>query len=153
MNGTESELIKFIHSLNQKHPTIKLEFITAVTFLDTKVCKNENGTLCTTISKKPSDRRNFLHYKSTHPKALKDSIPYSQTLRIKRICSKTSEAIKQLKDLKDTFIKRGYQSKILHHHFEKSTGVDRNPVRKQGEAIYPRNLTVSTYLQQNITQH
>ena len=80
-------------------------------------------------------------------------IPYSQALRIKRICSKTSEAIKQLKDLKDAFIKRGYQSKILHHHFEKSTGVDRNPVRKQGEAIYPRKLTISTYLQPNITHN
>ena len=65
-NGTESELIKFIHGLNQKHPTIKLEFTTIVTFLDTKVCKNENRTLCTNISKKPSDRRNALDYKSTH---------------------------------------------------------------------------------------
>ena len=25
-NGTESELVKFIDSLNQKHPTVKFEF-------------------------------------------------------------------------------------------------------------------------------
>ena len=86
-----------------------------VSFLDTKICKNENGTLCTTICRKPSDRRNFLHYK----------LPYSQALRIKRICSETSEVIKHLKDLKDAFIKRGYQSKILDHHFEKVMSVDR----------------------------
>ena len=79
-NGIESELIKFIDYLNQKHPIIKLELTysrTSITALDTKVYKKENGTLCTTIKREPSDRRNFLHYKSAHSKALKDSIPYS----------------------------------------------------------------------------
>ena len=59
-----------------------------------------------------------------HPKALKDSIPHSQALPIKRICSETSEVIKHLKELKDAFIKRGYQSKILDHHFERAMSVD-----------------------------
>ena len=122
-NGTECELMKFIHNLNQNHSTIKFEFTysrTSITFLDTKVYKNENGTLCTTIYRKPSDRRNFLNYKLEHLKALKNSIPYSQALRIKRICSKTSEVIKGLKDNKDAFEKRDYQSKILDHHFERA---------------------------------
>ena len=122
-NGTECELMKFIHNLNQNHSTIKFEFTysrTSITFLDTKVYKNENGTLCTTIYRKPSDRRNFLNYKLEHLKALKNSIPYSQALRIKRICSKTSEVIKRLKDNKDAFEKRDYQSKILDHHFERA---------------------------------
>ena len=60
-NGTEFELIKFIDNLNQKHPTIKFEFTyfrTSIIFLDTKVFKSENGTLCTIIYRKPSDRRN-----------------------------------------------------------------------------------------------
>ena len=51
-NGTESELIKFIDYLHQKHPIIKLELTysrTSITFFDTKVYTNENGTLCTTI--------------------------------------------------------------------------------------------------------
>ena len=65
-----------------------------------------------------------MHYKSAHPKALKDSIAYSQALSMKQICSKTSEAIKHLKDLKNAFIKRGYQSKILGHHFERAMSVD-----------------------------
>ena len=55
-NGIESELIKFIDNLNQKHLRIKFEFTycgTSITFLDTRVYKNENGTLCTTIYGKP----------------------------------------------------------------------------------------------------
>ena len=128
MNGTESKLLKFIDNLNQKHPTIKFEFNysrTSINFLDTKVYTNENGTLFTTIYRKPSDRRNFLHYKSAHLKALKDNITHSQALRIKRICSETSEVIKHLKDLKDTSIKRGYQSKVLDHQFERAMSMDR----------------------------
>ena len=77
-NGTESELIKFTHNLNQKHPTIKFELTysrTTITFSDIKVYKNENGTLCTTIYGKSNDPRNFLHYKLVQPKALKDNIP------------------------------------------------------------------------------
>ena len=109
-NGTESELIQFIDNLNQKHPTIKFEFTysrTSITFLDTKAYINENGTLCTTIYGKPSHSRNFLHYKSMDPKVLKDSLPYSEALRIKQISSKTSGIIKHLKDLTDAFIKKG----------------------------------------------
>ena len=48
-----------------------------------------------------------MHYKSAHPKALKDSISYNQALLIKRICSETSEVIKNLKDLKDVFDLKG----------------------------------------------
>ena len=48
-------------NLNKKHTTIKFAFTfsrTSITFLDTKVYKNENRTLGTTIYRKPSDRRN-----------------------------------------------------------------------------------------------
>ena len=59
-----------------------------ITFFRHQVYTNEDGTLCTTIYGKPSDRRDFLHCKLAHPKALKDSISFRQALRIKRICSK-----------------------------------------------------------------
>ena len=57
-----------------------------------------------------------------HPKALKDTTPYSQTFRW--ICCK-AEVITSLKDLKDAFTKRGYQSKILDHQFKRAMTVDR----------------------------
>ena len=53
------------------------------------------------------------------------SIPYSQVLRVKRICSETSEVIKHFKDRKDAFIMRDYQFKIPDHHLEKAMNVDR----------------------------
>ena len=75
---------------------------------------------------------------------MKDSIPYNQALRIKRICSKTLEVIKHLKYLKDAFIKRGYQPKILDHHFERTMSVDRKILLEkpstQGNLLLVLNL-------------
>ena len=78
---------------------------------------------------------------------MKDSIPYSQTLRKKRICSEKSEVIKHLKDLKDAFIKRGYQSKILDHYIERAMNVDRkilleNKEKQSSTKHYPTSKTL-----------
>ena len=43
--------------------------------------------LQTTLVTKPTDAHSYLQSQSTHPKHLKDSLPYSQSLRLKRICS------------------------------------------------------------------
>ena len=40
--------------------------------------------------RKETDRQTFLNINSDHPKYLKTSIPYSQALRIKIICSKAT---------------------------------------------------------------
>ena len=39
------------------------------------------------------NQQNYLDARSDHPKLLKDSIPYSQALRIKRICSTQQEFV------------------------------------------------------------
>ena len=62
-------------------------------------------------------------------------------MRTKRIFSETSEVIKDLKDYKDAFIKRGYQSKMLDHHFVRAMSVDRKILK-----IRRSHLTFSTYL-------
>ena len=44
-----------------------------------------------TLSRKSSERQNFLNAKSVHPYSLKKSIPYSQALQIRRTCSTFQE--------------------------------------------------------------
>ena len=84
----------------------------------------------------------FSHYKLANPKALKDSILYSQALRIKRICSETSKVIKNVKDPKDAFIKKGHHCKIFDHHFKKAMNVapkilleNKEKLSKQGNLL------------------
>ena len=53
--------------------------------------KDINNKLKTTLYKKPTDRQSYLHGNWEHSRSLKESIPYSQELRLKRTCSANSE--------------------------------------------------------------
>ena len=63
----------------------------SIEFLDTLVYIDSKKKLQTTLYKKPTDCQIDLHAKSAHPFTLRKSIPYSQALRIKCICSTLEE--------------------------------------------------------------
>ena len=44
-----------------------------------------------TLYTKPTDSHAYLRYNSSHPRSCKDNIPYSQLLRIKKICSNIND--------------------------------------------------------------
>ena len=88
--GSEQGLLDFMSDLNKKQSSIKFEFKysqTKIEFLDVLAYKDHNNMFQTTIYRKQTDRQNYLDARSEHPKLLKDSIPNSQALRIKRISS------------------------------------------------------------------
>ena len=70
------------------------------------ICKNIDGSLSTTLHHKETDKRNYLHFQSEHPKHIFKSIPYSQALRVKRICSEETDTKKELHNMKLSFLKR-----------------------------------------------
>ena len=79
----------FLQELNSYHTTIKFTadwLAKEVAFLDTRVYV-KNGKLETDLLIKPTNKHRYLHTKSCYPEHCKTSIPYSQALRIKRICS------------------------------------------------------------------
>lgn len=89
---TSEDLNSFIERLNEFHPTIKFtseQNNERINFLDTTVIKEKDGTTYTTLYTKPTDVNTYLHYNSNHPPHQKRSIPYSQALRIRRICKRT----------------------------------------------------------------
>ena len=54
------------------------------TTLDIKV-SIEGNSLCTSVHYKPIDSHSYLLYSSSHPSHVKNSIPYSQFLRRRRL--------------------------------------------------------------------
>ena len=109
--GSEQDLLDFMSDLNKKNSSIKFEFNYSqikIDILDVLVYKDHNNMLQTTIYRKQTDRQNYLDARSEHPKPLKDSIPYSQALRIKRICSSQQELNHTAKMI-NQFQKRGYE--------------------------------------------
>ena len=86
--GTIESLKSFLKHMNSVHPTIKFTAKYSkheVNFLDTTVKKHQNGSLSTDVYQKPTDNPAYLHKKSAHDHKLKQSIPYSQALRLRRI--------------------------------------------------------------------
>ena len=113
---SEKQLKDFISELNQKHPSIKFDYkfdCKQIEFLDTLVYIDQQNKLQTTLFRKSSDRQNFLNAKSEHPYSLKKSIPYSQALRIRRICSTFQEYHSHSRKLIEQFVKKGYKKDIV----------------------------------------
>ena len=148
---TVIQLQEFIKKLNNCHPTIKFDFKfskTSIEFLDTTVYKNkEQNKLLTTAYCKPTDRRNFLHYTSAHPRSLIKSIPYCQALRLKKICAETSELSKNLQVLKESFINRGFEEKFLDTEFQRLSEIKRDALLtpKSKEKDQKRIPFITTY--------
>ena len=85
---------------------------------------DSNNRLQTALYKKPTACQNYLHAKSAHPFSLKKSIPYSQALRIKRICSAFEEYRKHFQDLIKRFVEKGYNEFTVRKQIERVDNLD-----------------------------
>ena len=109
------ELDKFITHLNSR--TTYFKFTTeissnSVTFLDTTI-SIQGKILVADLYTKPTDSHNYLYYDSAHPQRCKDSIPYSQFLRLKRICSREDDLTKHCINLSSFLLQRKYPPTLL----------------------------------------
>jgi len=126
--GSKEEFERFVVELSKCHESIKFDYEISdklVNFLDTAVYITEDGTLKTKLHTKPTDRQNYLHHKSAHPNPLLKSIPFGQALRVKRICSEEDEYKSSIKQLKDSFLQRGYKGGEIDQQLERANNVKR----------------------------
>ena len=79
---------------------------------DMKVILQDN-MIQTDLYSKPTDSHSYLLYDSAHPQRCKGSIPYSQFLRVRRICSLDSDFKEHVLELTYHFMVRGYPMKLL----------------------------------------
>ena len=106
----EEKLKKFIEYLNEKYPTIKCTAEwsqTSINFLDVTVSLI-GGKITTDLYVKATDSHQYLHSSSCHPHHCKKGIPYSQALRLNRICSDPISFDRRCNDLEKWLIERGY---------------------------------------------
>ncbi len=108
---SKEELHLFIEHLNSCHSTIKFIAIiseTKVDYLDTTVKVDDDGEVYTTLYTKPTDTHTYLH-----PIHQKTSRPYSQLVRIKRICTKQEDYEKKSEMILNYYKLRGYPQSVL----------------------------------------
>ena len=77
--------------------------------------------LCTSMHYKPTDSHSYLLYSSSHPSHVKNSIPYSQFLRLRRLCSDDSDFSSKSEEMCQFFEKRGYPVSVVKagHHYRR----------------------------------
>ena len=125
---TKAELMRFIKELNEIHKTIKFDFQTSpkkIAFLDTMLYKDKNSNIQIALYRKPTDEQGFLHAKWEHSRCLNNSIPYSQALRLKTICSTNTEHEKNFAIIKQKFLGRQYKKEVLDEQIKKVDTIER----------------------------
>ncbi|XP_069617342.1 uncharacterized protein [Ranitomeya imitator] len=121
--GDHSSLTAFHNTINEIRPELKFSIshhTDAITFLDTKVCKDIHGSLTTDIYTKPTDRNNLLLYNSCHPKSTRNSLPRSQFKRVSRIVSNPTIRQSRLQEMSKKFEDRNYPCALLNTEMTKA---------------------------------
>ena len=123
MEQLSKTLDEFISHANNAHPTIKFTYEISdskMSFLDTTSTISD-GIISTDLFCKPTDKHQYLSPSSCHPKHCTRSIPYSQALRIRRICSSDDTAAKRLGELRQHLTARGYKKSDIDKGFERAS--------------------------------
>lgn len=115
----------------------------SITFLDVTVALNMQNKIATSLYSKPMAKNVFLHYESNHPKSLIESLPFSQGLRIKKICSEERDVENELVKLLSKFKKRGYPDILLENIKHKINVIPRKVI------ITPKTYLVRQHLMKN----
>ena len=82
-------MAEFLQWINELHDNIKFTWHwlkRTINYLDVQIINN-NSVIETDLYTKPTDKHQYLFHTSCHAKGVKQSIPYAQALRLRRICS------------------------------------------------------------------
>ena len=112
---SKNELDNFGEFINNFHPSLKFTWAISdnqLPFLDLLLKPIPQG-LTTSIHYKEADSHSYLTYKSSHPVRYKNSVPYSQFPRLKRICSDENDYKTKGKEMASFFLQRDYPLAVV----------------------------------------
>ena len=75
--------------------------------------------ISTSIHYKPTDIHSYLHHDSSHPRHCKESLPNSQFLRLKRLCSDNVHFLTKAQKMASFLERRSYNPQTLKQDLEK----------------------------------
>ena len=86
---------------------------------------------------KPTDSHSYLLYSSSHPSNVKNSIPYSQFLRLRRLCSEDSDFSLKSEEMCHFVDKRGYRypASVIQADHHRAQQIDRRYKRLRSRII------------------
>ena len=165
----QQELYNFITSVNPFSSALKYTWVVSecsIAFLDINVSISDNR-LSTSITTHLQTHTAI--YKTRHPTqhmSLKNSIPYSQFLRLQRLCSDDTGFSEEVEEMYQLFKKRGYPGSVIHNSKHRAQSVHpqlapQSSHNKKEERIpltltfHPHNISVKNIISKNfkLLQH
>ena len=119
----EDKFKDFMLYINSIHSSFQLTcnyYKECVKFLDVSVSVDNSGNIMTDLYVKPTYTHQYLLASSCHPNLTKRSIPYSEALRILRICSNKESGKLRCAELVDCLFKRGYNKRNTNKQIERA---------------------------------
>lgn len=119
---TSDTLGHFLHWLNNNCSRLAFTLShnkSSISFLDLNI-KHTEGKLITSLFRKPTERNTLLRYDSYHPRALRDSLPYSQFLRIRRNCYLKEDYFREAQNLSAKLGARGYPRRLVRNSLKRA---------------------------------
>ena len=132
---SRQELDYFITSVNSFHPALKFTWVVSecsIAFLDINGLISGNR-LSTSVHYKPTDSHSYLMHSSSHPAHVKNSIPYSQFLRLRRLCSDDTDFSEKSEELCHFFKARGYPDPVIHNS------------KHRAQSVHPQSAPLSSH--------
>ena len=109
---------------------------------------------------KPTDSHSYLLYSSSHPSHVKNSIPYSQFLKLRRLCSEDSDFSLKSEEMCNFFNKRGYPASVVQAGHHRAQQIDRQSALQMSQrdnndripftlTFHPHNHAVKSIILKN----
>ena len=173
--GTSMTLLGQLHAGGMNSMTLVTLFLTSIQhfnshqtitetelpFLDINLRISEDR-IQTSAFYKETDTHNYLNFSSFHPDHCRRAIPYSQFLRLRRLCSDDDDFLIKSREMMTFFTQRGYQLTSLEQDLRKVTTIGRSDALTGSErgdttvdrvpmvmTYHPFNIHIKRYLLQN----
>ena len=142
--GSIQRLHLFFNEINTIHPNIKFTMshttpnnnqeqapncscqkVKSIPYLDTS-CEIKEGIIVTDLYRKPTDKNQYLLTYSCHPADCLQSIPYSLSTRINRICLEEATRDMRFQELKEMLLAREYPPGVIESAIAKARAIPRH---------------------------
>ena len=130
------ELEDYIAFVSNFYPALQFTHTiseTELPLLDINL-RTSGDIIRTSIHYKATDTHSFLHEDSSHPRHCKESLPYSQLLRLRRICSDQADFLDKAQEMASFFERRGYSAQTLKHDLEKMNNLSQSDALSKGNS-------------------
>ena len=120
---SEEDLREFLEFASSFHPNLEYTWSISTDkrpFLDIYLKPRDNH-VSTSIYYKDADSHSYLNFSSSHPSSCKSSIPYSQFLRLRKICSENDDFESEANKMETFFGARGYPNDLIRRGRERAS--------------------------------